>query len=147
MLSAFASAFPSKSEYLFAYVKKISYSLLFFIRCSFLSRSYLFCFSPRSVLPTEREKRPPPKRAYSATALFAAVLSTFAACWCGKPLVFSPERRKKKEEPIWKTRGRAAVFRHFAQEGRLAATARQPEYRTVGECRPYLCPLQRGSQF
>ena len=23
-----------------------------------------FCFSPRSVLPTEREKRPPPKRAF-----------------------------------------------------------------------------------
>ena len=39
----------------------------------------------------------------------------------------------------------------FLQEHNEVALAtvcnNKPEYRTVGECRPYLCPLQRGSQF
>ena len=63
------------------------------IRCSFLSRSYLFCFSP-----------------------FYKVLSTFAACWCGKPLVFSPrkEKSKKKEEPIWKNFRRLRLYSNIS---------------------------------
>lgn len=51
------------------------------------SKKLLKVAATRSVLPSIGRKTvsAPPKRAYSATALFAAVLSTFAACWCGTP--------------------------------------------------------------